>query len=156
MKKIILLLSLITLISCKNSDDTSIKTEPQTTQFDWLEGKWVRTNDKDGEKTFENWTKKSNSEFLGISYKLQKADTIWKENVKLSKTKNSWIFAVTGVEDKTPIVFNLSKIDDRSFTFENKKNSFPKLICYKNKGNKFEAIVSGDDMKILFEFEKQN
>lgn len=152
MKRLLIFLIFSAMLSCKKTESVVISTK---TQFDWLEGNWIRNNDKDGKKTFESWTKKSSSEFLGVSYTLLNKDTIWKENVKLSKSNNAWYFAVTGQEDKNPTVFKLSKIDDHSFAFENKKNNFPKLIQYQKIGDKFKAIVSGDDMIIPFEFERE-
>lgn len=157
MKRLIIFLIFITLLSCKKTNHNDTKnTDSNQTQFDWLVGNWIRTNEKEGKKTFENWKKSSNSKFLGVSYTLQNNDTIWKEDVVLSKSNNTWYFAVTGKEDKNPILFKLSKIDDKSFAFENKNNSFPKLIQYQNIGDKFKATVSGDDMVIHFEFEKKN
>lgn len=160
MKKLLInftFLLLFTFLSCKKTDHNDINnTGSNQTQFDWLVGNWIRTNEKDGKKTFESWTKSSNSKFLGVSYTLQNNDTIWKEDVVLRKSNNIWYFAVTGKEDKSPVLFKLSKIDDKSFVFENKKNSFPKLIQYQNIGDKFKATVSGDEMVIHFEFEKKD
>lgn len=157
MKKILALLTLTTILSSRKTDGHDVnEAEPTKTQFDWLVGNWTRNNDKDGKKTYESWKKKSNSEYTGISYTLLDNDTIWKEDMAISKTNKIWHFAATGKEDKIPVVFELSKIDDKSFTFENKNNSFPKLIQYERIGNKFKADVSGDDMTIHFEFEKEN
>lgn len=155
MKQLIILLFILIFFSCKKNENPIINnTESTKTQFDWLVGKWIRKNDKDSRQTFENWEKKSNTEYIGVSYTLLNNDTVWKENVKLSKSNNTWLFAVTGEKDKNPTIFKLSTIDDSSFAFENKENEFPKLIQYKNNGNKFSAIVSGNDMIIPFEFEK--
>ena len=157
MKQLLVLFIIIICFSCKKTENVNLNnTESNKTQFDWLVGKWIRMNEKDSKQTFENWKKKSNTEYLGVSFTLQNKDTIWKENVTLSKSNNTWLFAVTGKEDKQPTIFKLSKVDDSSFVFENKNNEFPKLIQYKNKGNKFSAIVSGNDMTIPFEFEKEN
>lgn len=156
MKRLFIFLIFITLLSCKKTENKDKKnTDSNQTQFDWLVGNWIRTNEKDEKKTFESWTKSSNSKFLGVSYTLQNNDTIWKEDVVLSKLNNTWYFAVTGKEDEKPTLFKLSKIDGKSFVFENKNNSFPKLIQYQNIGNKFKATVSGDEMVIDFEFEKE-
>lgn len=157
MKQLLIFLIFLTCSSCKKTENLILEnTESNKTQFDWLIGNWIRKNDKDSKQTFENWKKKSSTEYLGVSYTLLNKDTIWKENVKLSKSNNTWLFAVTGKEDKEPIIFKLSKVDNSSFVFENNNNEFPKLIQYKNKGNKFSAIVSGNDMTIPFEFEKED
>ncbi|NHM08351.1 hypothetical protein G4D82_14070 [Flavobacterium sp. CYK-4] len=153
MKKLIIISIVSICLSCKKTE-TFNNLESDKTEFDWLVGKWIRKNDKDSKQTFENWTKKSNTEYLGLSYTLLKNDTVWKENVVLNKVNNKWQFAVTGNEDKQPTIFKLSKLNDSIFEFENKENEFPKVIQYKNEGNKFSAIVSGNDMTIPFEFEK--
>ena len=155
MKQLIVLLMISIFFSCKKTEDSNTNhTESNKTKFDWLVGNWIRKNDKDSKQTFESWQKKSSTEFIGISYTLLNKDTVWKENVKLNKVKNTWLFAVTGKEDKKPTVFQLAKINDSLFVFENKNNEFPKLIQYQNKGNTFSALVSGGDMTIPFEFEK--
>ena len=157
MKRLTLLLIISIFFSCKKKEDTTVqKVETNKTKFDWLVGNWVRKNDKDGKQTFERWEKKSNTEFIGISYTLLEKDTVWKENVRLSKTDTLWQFAVTGKGDTKPTVFKLSKVDERSFVFENNLNEFPKRIEYNNKGNAFSAVVSGDGMTIPFEFEKES
>lgn len=157
MKRLLIFLIFTTFLSCKKTDrNNPNNTTSNQTQFDWLVGNWIRTNEKDGKKTFESWKKSSNSKFSGVSYTLQNNDTIWKEDVVLSKSNNTWYFAVTGEEDKNPILFKLFKVDDKSFAFENKNNSFPKLIQYQNIGNKFKATVSGDEMVIHFEFKKKD
>ena len=157
MKRLTLLLIISIFFSCKKKEDTTVqKVETNKTKFDWLVGNWVRKNDKDGKQTFERWEKKSNTEFIGISYTLLEKDTVWKEDVRLSKTDTLWQFAVTGKGDTKPTVFKLSKVDEHSFVFENNLNEFPKRIEYTNKGNAFSAVVSGDAMTIPFEFEKES
>lgn len=157
MKLPLLFFIILTCFSCKKvKNENLVDIESNKTHFDWLVGNWVRINDEDSKQTFENWKKKSNTEYLGISYTLLNKDTIWKENVTLSKSDNNWFFAVKGKEDKLPIIFTLSESNNSSFTFENKNNEFPKLIHYKNKGEKFSAIVSGNNMTIPFEFKKEN
>lgn len=156
MKRLIILFIIILNSSCKKTEHKNLNySNSNKTQFDWLVGNWIRMNDKDSKRTFESWKKKSNTEYLGVSYTLLNNDTVWKENVELSKSDNTWYFAVKGKEDKNPTIFKLSKIDSLSFAFENKLNSFPKLIQYKKNGDKFKAIVSADDMIIPFEFEKE-
>lgn len=156
MKRLIIFLIILSISSCKKTNHTeSNQKDSDKTHFDWLVGSWIRMNDEDSKKTYESWRKKSSSEYLGVSYTLLNKDTVWKENVKLSKSNNIWSFAVKGMEDKNPTVFTLSKMDSLSFAFENKNNSFPKLIEYKKNGDKFKAVVSGDDMVIPFEFERE-
>lgn len=92
MKQLLLFLVFILFLSCKKENDNGKYTDAGKTQFDWLVGDWIRNNDKDGKKTFESWIKKSSSEYIGVSYTLLNSDTIWKENVKLSKLDTTLVF----------------------------------------------------------------
>lgn len=55
--------------------------------------------------------------------------------------------------DTEPTVFELTEIEQETFTCENEENEFPKKIKYSKSGKKLMAIISGEDMKIPFEFE---
>ena len=57
-------------------------------------------------------------------------------------------------DEPEPITFNMTNFNQQEFVCENKTLDFPKLIKYWKNGNKINALVSGDDMKISFEFEK--
>lgn len=152
MKKL-LLLSAIFLFAC-NAKEKSVSTETPAIHFDWLLGNWIRTNEKKDRQTFENWIKKSNSEYAGEGYTLQNNDTIWKESVQLIESDGQWKFAVTPKGTTEQTVFKLIKIENGAFTCESKTNDFPKIIHYFKDGNTIKAEISGGDMKIPFEFER--
>lgn len=124
--------------------------------FDYLLGNWKRSNEKEGKKTFEHWTKKSNSEYRGNGFTLLDGDTIWQENIVLMLYNGSWEYRVTGKGEEQPTVFWLTSIEKEGFTAENPENEFPKKITYRKPGEKLHATISGDDMEIPFEFEKIN
>lgn len=144
MKKFYLLLIIIVLSSCNKTEET---------QFDWLLGNWERTNDSKENKTYEYWTKKSNTEYIGFGCTLKDKDTIFKERIQLIKENEQWMFKVTGVNE-APTLFPITSLTETSFTCKNPENEFPKQIVYSIKGKNLKAVISANDAKIPFLFMK--
>lgn len=147
MKKILVIFLLFGLISC-NSTETS-----SNNNLDWLLGNWKRTNDKEGQQTFEHWEKVSNNEYVGLGFTLQEKDTVFKENMRLIPIDDVWNLEVTGVNEK-PTYFAFTNQTKNSFVCENPNNEFPKKIEYQFFDKKLKAKVSGGEMEIAFDFEK--
>ena len=105
-------------------------------------------------ETFEVWTKISSSEYTGIGFTMQDSDTLKQEKIRLVKSGEKWDLEVQSPGDPIPIIFNITSYSDKEFICENKVLDFPKLIKYWKNGNKINALVSGDDMEIPFEFER--
>jgi hypothetical protein len=138
-------------LSCNKG--TNSKNQFQESNLDWIIGNWKRTNDQKDRQTFENWIKKSNSEYIGFGFTLQSQDTVFKENLRIVQKEGHWYLEVKGVNEKpTPFIF-LNK-SDSSFISENKENEFPKKIKYSFSNNILTAIISDDENKIMFVFEK--
>ena len=84
MKKSIFLFLSIIMIACNQ-----IPKPPGSDldlELDWILGSWKRTNDKEGQQTFEHWKESSGEKFKtyrGLGYTLQGQDTIFKEEMKL-------------------------------------------------------------------------
>lgn len=133
-------------ISCDSSNHSP-------TNFNWLNGDWIRVNEEEGKTTFESWEKLNENEFRGVGYTLQGLDTIFKENIKLIRKTKRWIFEVSGVNE-TPTAFELVAVTDTSFTAENEQNPFPKKIKYWIEGDQLNAVVSAEETKIQFTFER--
>ena len=153
MNKIIALsLILILIISCKKAG-TAI-TDDSSSNFDWLVGNWIRTNEKEGKKTIETWAKDEDSKYNGFSFTLLNNDTIWQERVTLMKADGGWHYSVTGKGNLQPTVFKLTEIEKEAFICVNEANEFPKKIRYSKSGNQIKAIISGGGMEIPFEFER--
>ena len=161
MNKILIILIGVFIISCvqsktgkekagENSVDLIIKTE----SFDWLLGKWKRNNEEAGIETFENWEKKSNSEYLGLGFTMQNGDTIKQEKIRLIKLNDSWNLEVQPQDEPTAIVFKMTSFNDQEFICENKELDFPNKIKYWKTEDKLNALVSGEEFEIQFEFEK--
>lgn len=136
----------------------SCKEKPSENQqnFDWLLGSWIRTNDQESKKTFENWEKKNDNEYSGFSYTMQNNDTIWQERVKLTKTNENWSFDVTGKGETAPTKFRLTSIKKVKFVCENKANEFPTKIEYSKKQEQLHATISGNGTEVSFYFERNS
>ena len=150
-------LIMIFLFSCNEGDKANETRKASATieAFNWLVGDWERTNEKPDKATYESWQKLDETKYIGIGFTLQNKDTIWKENVRLVREKNTWNFEVTGGDDLVPTVFRLTSIEKGKFVCENSENEFPKKIEYKKEGDKIKAMISGGDMEIPFEFERK-
>ena len=151
--KSILKIAAIILIALSFTMCNSKQTE-STENFDWLLGKWQRTNEEQGKTTFENWEKTNNSEYNGIGFTIQNNDTISQETMKIVETNGKWNLLVKTPDEKDFIKFEMTEIADDKFECKNDILDFPKLIKYWKNGDKMNAIVSGDSLKLSFEFER--
>ncbi|MCK5775784.1 MAG: hypothetical protein KAH25_06405 [Bacteroidales bacterium] len=161
MKKILVLLVGILIISCSQSERKNQKTDVETTtvmekseNFDWLLGKWKRSNEEKGKETFENWEKISETEYLGIGFTMQNGDTIKQEGIWLNKINGKWDLRVKVSQESEPITFNGISYHENEFTCINHELDFPNEIKYWKNGDKINATVSGEGMILSFEFER--
>jgi len=161
MNKILILLMLSLMISCQfKSDDKKNISKKELTittthqNFDWLLGKWKRTNEEPGKETFENWEKISDTAYVGIGFTMQASDTLKQESIKLFKNKKTWVLEVKTPEDTKATAFKMTQFSKDSFTCENHAIDFPNVIKYWKNEAKMNASVAGDDFEIAFEFEK--
>lgn len=145
--KIIVICFIAIALSCKE------KTSNNQQNFDWMLGSWIRTNDQEGKTTFENWIKYNDSVYSGFGYTMQNNDTVWQENVKLTKTNGNWSFDVTGEGQTTPTKFRVTSIEKERFVCENKVNEFPTTIEYSRNREQLIATIAGNEMEIKFNFE---
>jgi len=158
MKNILTFLLISLFISCNNTPEskqekTRITPEVKKQNYDYLIGKWQRLNDDEGKKTYEYWTKKSDTEYIGMGCTLQAADTVFKEDIRIVKVGESWNFEVTGVNEESTN-FAVTKRSETGFTSENEANEFPKKIEYWIEGDTLKASVSAGEMAISFSFLK--
>jgi hypothetical protein len=161
MKKVAILAVMAVMIllfsSCtenKKSKASKIEVSKTTENFDWLLGNWKRNNEEAGKETFEVWEKTSNSEYIGLGFTMQNGDTIKQEKIKLIKLNGKWDMEVKVPEEAESIIFKMSEFDKNEFTCVNEVLDFPNKIKYWRNGDKINALVSGGDMEIPFEFEK--
>ena len=138
----------------KNETKTKVEEKTSTENFDWLLGNWKRNFEEKGKETFEIWTKNSNSEYSGIGFTMQNKDTLKQEKIRLIKSNGKWVLEVQPQGEPVPIVFNMTRYNNKMFICENKELDFPKRIKYWKNGDKINALVSGNEMDIPFEFER--
>ena len=156
MKNPVLILLILISISCSQNAnrDQSLTEDPAASHnFDWLNGSWIRSNDEEGNSTYEHWMKNSAIEYTGLGYTLRGSDTIFKEGLRLIKTGEDWSLEVTGVNED-PTLFLIIDHSDNSFKCENKNNEFPKLIEYSVHNNILLAKISDEETEISFSFKK--
>ena len=143
----------------KEKQKEEIKSETmieKSENFDWLLGKWKRLNEEEGKETFENWNKINETKYSGIGFTMQNGDTIKQEKIRLTKTSGKWNLTVKVPEESESITFNGISHNETEFTCENNEIDFPNKIKYWKNGNRINAMVSGGEMEIPFEFEKLN
>ncbi|GAA3655213.1 DUF6265 family protein [Flavivirga jejuensis] len=169
MKKIVILfIGVLVSISCNQEKKEKLKTTEDTTKlnevvnnFDWLLGKWKRSNEEIGKETFENWNKKSKTEYVGFSYTTQNGDTIYQEKFKLVKSNTDWSFKIELKGETEPSSFKMTSSNTKAFVCENNEQDFPnkesdspnKIKYWKNK-DKLYATISGKEIEIQFEYVK--
>ncbi len=163
MRKILILLIGVLIISCNQGKKQNQRTDVKSTtsiekseNFDWILGKWKRLMEEDGKETFENWEKIKETEYSGIGFTMQNGDTIKQEKILLTKKSGKWNLTVKVPEESESITFNGVNHNENEFTCVNNEIEFPNKIKYWKNGNKINATVSGGEMKISFEFEKLN
>lgn len=142
MKKTLVVLLLTFIFSCQ-------KDENKTKKPSFLIGNWKRLNDKPGSQTFENW----NANFTGVGYTKKGKETTFKEIMSIVFVNDTLHLKIEGVNEK-PTLFKFTQQTDTSFVCENPKNEFPKKIKYYLEDNQLKAIISTDDFRIDFIFEK--
>ena len=120
---IILIAFVFTMCNSKQTESTE--------NFDWLLGKWQRTNEEQGKTTFENWEKTNNSEYNGIGFTIQNNDTISREKMKIVETDGKWNLLVKTLEEKEFVRFEMSEIQEDKFECKNFFMSYTKIIiCF--------------------------
>ncbi|NDV15725.1 hypothetical protein GO009_06770 [Muricauda sp. TY007] len=137
-------------MSCSTKTTSNEKPE----HFDWLLGRWQRTNEAQGKATFENWVKTTEFSYLGIGFILQDGDTIKQERMELVKHYDAWHLKVKVPEETETVTFKMTGSNQNSFICMNDSIDFPNRIKYWKENKKLKATVSGTGLNIPFEFEK--
>ena len=155
LKSITLVAMTFIIVSCNSkTSEKKDKPEKQIENFDWLLGKWKRLHEETGKETFENWEKISQNEYSGIGFTMQNGDTIKQERIQIIHQNRKWDLIVKVPEEMEAIIFPITEIKSSEFTCTNDSLDFPKKIKYWKNGEKINAMVTGDSLKIDFEFER--
>ena len=142
MKKLLLFGCFILMLSC--NENSNITQKPT-----FLIGEWKRLDDKPGNQTYETW----NSNLAGMGYTITDAKKSFQETLAIITIKDTLYLEVRGVNEK-PTLFKFTEQTDSSFVCENQQNKFPKRITYFLENKQLKAIVSSDDFRIDFVFDK--
>lgn len=126
----------------------------QETNFDWISGEWIRTNGKAGLITTESWEKISDDTYKGIGLTKKNGETVFREDLRLIKKEENWVYEVVGVNVDTTN-FIVTSYSGNSFSAENQENPFPKQIEYSYNEEKLTAEISDENRKIVFEFRRE-
>lgn len=140
MKKIsLILLLLLTILSCKKGEKTNLLNE-----IDWLIGTWENNSDKGN--LLEIWKKENDSVYSGQSFYIKAKDTLHFESIQLKQISDSLLYSssVKGQDNDLALDFKLTSKIQNQFVFENPKNDYPKKIVYKLiTKDSLVAIISG-------------
>jgi Domain of unknown function (DUF6265) len=138
---ILLLISSIIFIQCKNTEKP---TEKNVSQFNWLVGHWAM-KEKDGIVT-EQWKPVNDSLMEGSSDFIKGDSTIPFETIKLFRRSDGFYYEAkaAGQNKEQPVEFKLTSFSDTGFVAENPQHDFPKRITYRlvNKDS-IHAFVDG-------------
>ena len=140
MKKVsLILLLLLTILSCKKGKKTNLLNE-----IDWLIGTWENNSDKGN--LLEIWKKENDSVYSGQSFYIKAKDTLHFESIQLKQISDSLLYSssVKGQDNDLALDFKLTSKTQNQFVFENPKNDYPKKIVYKLiTKDSLVAIISG-------------
>jgi hypothetical protein len=134
--------SLILITSCKKEEKKNLKPT-------FLVGNWIRLNDTEENKTYETWK----SDLTGMGLTINNGKTVFNEQMSILEINDTLHLKVSNVNE-TPTYFKFTSQTDTSFVCENPQNEFPKKIHYYIENQQLKAIISSDDFRIDFIFEK--
>jgi hypothetical protein len=126
-QKITLILLLLAIVSCKNSESNE---KDKIKKTDWLLGKWE--NKVDGGILSENWKRLNDSTFQAESFFIKDKDTLHFESITLQQKGEELFYNATvkGQNDDKSVPFNLTSETDKKLVFENPKHDYPQKITY--------------------------
>lgn len=144
MKKMLPFVCFLLMISCK--ENINIQQKPT-----FLIGEWKRLDDKPGNQTYEMW----NTNLVGMGYTITAGKRSFQETLAIITIKDTLYLEVSGINEK-PTLFKFTEQTESSFVCENPLNEFPKKIKYFLDDKQLKAIVSADDFRIDFIFDRVN
>ena len=150
MKKITVLIAVLSLIACSDKKKDAIETaEPKNAvtvkpeEANWLLGNWQNVT-KEGTLT-ETWTRESDSSLAAETFFITGKDTSFSESVKLVNRNGNLIYIAktNGQNDDKPVEFALTSTNNNTLVFENPKHDYPNKIVYENFGDSLKATITG-------------
>lgn len=129
-QKTTLILLLLTIFSCKESDANE---KEKMKAANWILGNWESKSD---EGTLnESWSKVNDSTFQATSYFIKEKDTIHFETITLQQKGDvlTYYAAVIGQNNDKAVAFKQTNETPQQLTFENLKQDYPQKITYTHK-----------------------
>ena len=155
MKTLYLLLTFCYLITHTGQRVMAQNAEQNFNKLKWIEGTWIRSNNKAGQSGQERWVKSSPSEFRGYSFTMKGSDTLFVEQIKIL-IKDDEIYYVADVpENNKPVYFKFTEVTEIGFVCENPEHDFPKKIAYEYKDKTLKASISGNGKAMDYYFKHQ-
>lgn len=133
------------LVLCCAFSQESAFTQKDFEKLAPIRGTWF--NKRTNGDIYEQWNRKSQTEFSGMSYKLTGKDTLPLEKVNLYLKGKEIVYApvALGQNDEKQVLFKLKSIDGSRFVFENLKHDFPQRIVYDFKSaDSLYAYIEGN------------
>jgi hypothetical protein len=143
---VIILPLAILLWSCGNGKEAETSREKTLVNLEWMLGTWEST--ESGTTTYEQWMKKSPTEFSGRSFRLAGDDTLFTELLTLAATDSGTFYIDQVAHTPEPSWFKYSGGDSTQATFENPMHDFPTRLVYSSPTpDSLVAVVEGDSTK---------
>lgn len=140
-QKMTLLLLLLAIVSCKNSEATE---KDKIKTANWLLGKW-ETKTADGTLS-ESWKQLNDSTFQGKSFFIKDKDTLHFETITLQQKGEELFYNATvkGQNENKAVAFKMTVGTAKELVFENPKHDYPQKITYTQiKKDSLVAAISG-------------
>jgi hypothetical protein len=142
--KSIVLIVIISMLSCTGDKTSHRKNENFLKKFEWLLGSWSNISEK-GIAT-ETWRKENDSLFSGEGFFVAGNDTVSSETISLEYNSGqiNYIPTVSDQNDRMRVKFKLTSSSDNKWVFENPVHDFPQKIIYiKIEDDSLLAEISG-------------
>lgn len=151
MRQSLFIVLLFILFGCQ-SGDTEVSC-PDAGQLSWLKGTWKLVD----EDVYEQWTTDGDSRLVGLSFAIEKGDTVLMENMTVEITNGQGAFVVRVVDqnENKPIAFPLTRCAEGRLLFENPQHDFPQRVAYeRGEDGTLLAWVEGGDRKLTFTYQR--
>ncbi|RTZ06650.1 hypothetical protein EKM05_12020 [Flavobacterium sp. GSP27] len=126
-QKTTLILLLLTIFSCKESDANELE---KMKAANWILGNWENKS-VDGNLS-ETWKKVNDSTFEAQSYFIKEKDTLHFESIILQQKGEELTYStmVKGQNEEKAVAFKLTTTTEKQLVFENPKHDYPQKIIY--------------------------
>ena len=125
------------------------------TAFEWLIGKWERTDTRVEHQSFEAWIRVSDSLYTGTGWTMNGKDSIFVEGLRLFTSEKSYFYEATVTNNSGPVRFEMIRWDDSGFESVNPEHDFPKKIRYHfDQIGNLKVTISDQKKEIHFQFRK--